>query len=137
MPLEDIWGLLRAETAADLRRELRETWRMFDAAARSSALDYAGFNIALRYHDVYSKAFPLAMRATTHPKASQVSVPQLGPVSPWNGVGVVTRLPRGTLSIQCMELYRLQGEQEEVVRCFLAGTEDPFYYEIIHKKGGS
>ena len=72
------------------------------------ALDYASFNLALRFSNVLGRFFPDAIRLTSHPKPGQVAAPRSGATYPWNGVAVASTLEEDGLSfdsITCMEAH--------------------------------
>lgn len=72
--------------------ETGDTRLAHDIEERASvaAVEYASFNLALRYLDVVNRFLPGSVRATIHPKRGQIAAPRLGPsdVFPWNGVPV-------------------------------------------------
>jgi pyoverdine/dityrosine biosynthesis protein Dit1 len=61
-----------------------------DERAREAALEYASFNLALRYHGLLETFIPHCVRATIHPKNGQVAVPRVGQSDafPWNSVAI-------------------------------------------------
>ena len=108
----NLWRALRrrAGPRSGDSQELKSLISLLTERAEEAALDYASFNLALKFSNLLARYFPNAIRLTTHPKPGQVSAPRLSATSPypWNGVAVATTLDEsglGPTSISCIEAY--------------------------------
>lgn len=94
--------------------------------ARAAALDYAAFNLTTGWTNLIGRFFPAALRATVHAKQSQIAIPRLGKVFPWNGVGTLEALPVTSSSIGTRTLIEVARKRWRP-KC-LPGSNSPFAY---------
>jgi hypothetical protein len=126
---EELWSLMNADTSAEVPPPLRAAWKEVDSVVSQSALEYAAFNLAVRYHDLYRKFLPGALRATVHAKESEVAVPRLGDVYPWNGVAV--RIQQGaSYRFETWPLYSVLKQSANIVAYTIPGDAGPFFYDV-------
>jgi hypothetical protein len=104
-------------SAAD--RALRE---QLSERARSVAIAYASFNVALGLCEFWPAVFPFGLRATVHGKPGQVAIPKLGRGDPWNAVGVLAPGLLGPRSVRTRPLWALSNDFRPI---YLAGFSDP------------
>lgn len=106
----DLWSALRRTKArASDRPTVRTLFSTLTERSTLAALDYASFNLALRFCNLLGRYFPDAIRLTSHPKAGQVAAPRFGSTYPWNGVAVASTLDPSAMtlsSITCMEAFK-------------------------------
>jgi pyoverdine/dityrosine biosynthesis protein Dit1 len=132
LPWNDQWFVLCADSKGAIPQFLKEIWQTVDDIVVESALNYAAFNIAIRYHEVYQKVLPTSIRASIHAKPNQIAAPELGDVYPWNGVGVLY-YKNGKSFVETWELSRL-NRNFEVTPFRLRNEIAPFYYRIDKRR---
>lgn len=128
----DQWSILCTDSKEAISPSLREIWQAVDEIVVESSLNYAAFNIAMRYHSVYQKVLPATIRATIHAKPNQIAVPRIGDVYPWNGVGVLYYKDK-KFFIETWELSQII-RNFEVTPFRLHDENAPFYYRIDKKR---
>ncbi|MGW3134903.1 L-tyrosine/L-tryptophan isonitrile synthase family protein [Streptomyces sp. NPDC001139] len=96
--MRQLWDALHLPT--DPRLPTSHLERRIRACAHDAAVNYAAFNLAVRWQDTLRVIFPQAIRATIHAKPGQVAIPSLGKVAPWNGVALVTSEEAGLHDIE-------------------------------------
>jgi pyoverdine/dityrosine biosynthesis protein Dit1 len=105
----DLWRALRRTVPrSNDSKRLQGLIGQLNQRSIQAALDYASFNLALRFSNVLGRFFPDAIRLTSHPKPGQVAAPRFGATYPWNGVAVASTLEEDGLSfdsITCMEAH--------------------------------
>lgn len=121
----ELWSALNSKTATPLKNEIY-------GQARESALKYAAVNIAMKHARTIEVQFPTAIRATSHAKPSQVAIPRIGPVAPWNGVAYLDSKSKGWSSLSAVRLHSLWGDGHEAV--YLPGTNSPLYYVRVSER---
>ncbi len=115
---------------SQMRQEYPE---VFDRSWQA-ALDYSSFLLAMKKLDIVSRAFPLSIRGTVHPKPNQLGIwmVQGSSIAPYNGVPVVdyakfVRTGSFELSTKTQRLWQIY-EQENIHQIFLGTDTEPFFY---------
>lgn len=127
VPLQDLWSITRGGAADSLSDEGKRVHSSVDERALEAALEYASFNLAMRYHDVIGRYLPQTVRATTHPKPGQVAAPSLGRVTPWNGVALERGGAFDHRTLTVLPLYDLTSRYPQVLER-QTGDGGPLYY---------
>jgi pyoverdine/dityrosine biosynthesis protein Dit1 len=122
------WLLLDSDESTARGQSWEELWKLFDNLARDAALAYASFNLTIRFHKLFESLFPQSIRATTHAKKGQIAVPELGEVTPWNGVAFVRGSELSATSVVVEPLYRLARYGSISSKAIRSG-EPPLYYQ--------
>lgn len=103
------------------------------------AVDYAAVLLAIAHTDVFSRAYPDALRGTVHPKKRAPQVPlnlvnNSCSVFPYNGVPVVSRrqLEAGRTLRQASRIIRYHQVQDEpgATTVFATGRPEAFFYKV-------
>ena len=126
---EDLWSVMNSETGEDLPANLRKVWNDITEFVAIHAIDYAAFNLTMKYYEVYRNLLPKSIRATVHPKKDQVAIPNSGEVYPWNGVAVRTRNGNG-VQFESIPLYTLLKRARTATSYCAQGDDLPLFYEI-------
>ncbi|MBN4051403.1 L-tyrosine/L-tryptophan isonitrile synthase family protein [bacterium AH-315-M05] len=135
LDFKQAWELLNAETCDKVpNSSLKKMWEKLDKIGINAAIEYAAFNLSLKYHNIYQTFFPDSIRATIHPKKNQIAVPGLGPVYPWNGICLAKDNDFKPHSLESIELYKLMGYIDNVNGYCAQGIPHPFYYLKNKKK---
>ena len=95
--------------------------------SREAALRYASLNLALGLSNAIALQFPNGVRATSHAKAGQVALPQIGNVAPWNGVGAIRR-DAHVGSLRTVRVHDVWRDRAKTPVGFLDGSASPFVY---------
>lgn len=108
---QELWSALRRTSVrANDPPALRSLFATLTERSIVAALDYASFNLSVRFCRLLDRYFPDAIRLTSHAKQGQVAAPRLGSTYPWNGVAVVSTLEPAAItltSISCMEAFKV------------------------------
>ncbi len=129
---EALWTAVRTVEADHADATSRALHTEVRRRAHTAALDYASFNLALRYHDLIDRFLPGAIRATIHPKPGQIAAPSLGKVFPWNGVPLLTGSVASPDSIQVDALIGHGRRHASLVEHSGAGGR-AMYYSVGEK----
>jgi pyoverdine/dityrosine biosynthesis protein Dit1 len=122
----DLWLIMNSNSRNDLPAQLRKLWDDVMNVVTDAAIEYAAFNLAMKFHNVFAQFFPMSFRATIHPKKGQIAVPEMGKVFPWNGVA----LRRSSGKFESLPLYSLLRRSANPVVYTMEGSDVPFFYEI-------
>ena len=126
---EDLWLIMNSDSRDDLPLQLQRLWDDVTNVVTGAAIEYAAFNLTMKFHDVFAQLLPMPFRATIHPKKGQIAVPHFGEVYPWNGVPL--RHSEGANArFESLPLYSLLKRSANPVVYTLEGSEVPFFYEI-------
>ncbi len=129
VPWVDWWQVIHSSQLDELDSSMVALWREVDDLATDTAVEYAAFNLCIRYLSVIDRILPGTLRATVHPKPNQIAVPSLGREFPWNAMAVV-KGPGVTIdSLESMPLHRLGPIDAQVTRHNSANGA-PFYCRI-------
>lgn len=122
-----LWEFVKAGApSSDLSMIGKSILDEINDRAEVAAIEYSSFNLALRYLDGISMFMPGTIRATIHPKKGQLAVPNLGPVFPWNGVGLLSSIS-GPDSVSVAPLSDFS--KKALIRAVAPGTSLPLYYQ--------
>jgi hypothetical protein len=124
----DLWSAIQSDDGHGLAPGAEAVWSELNARSERAAVQYAAFNLSLRYHDALHRLLPDSVRATVHAKAGQLAVPELGSVAPWNGVGVLRPGAGVAGMIETEPLYRLAKDHARLERWRLTTTRETLYY---------
>lgn len=121
---EELWYVAKAIPRNDEATQVKRVRQEVHERAWQAAIRYAAFNLTLRHFNAFNSVLPSTLRATIHPKESQLAVPSLGNVFPWNGVAVYRGGNNG-MSVEVAALSDLRGPHH---RSALPGQAGYFYY---------
>jgi len=124
IPREELWYISRSIERPNETDKIKSVRAEINKRGWVAAIEYAAFNLSLRYFNAWSDYLPCTLRATIKPKAGQIAVPSVGRAFPWNGVGVLSHLGNEML-IEALSLSDLKGNHH---RFSLPGQEGYFYY---------
>ncbi len=121
----ELWAAVNDRGLDTPRKQV--LWKNIDDTSREIAIKYAAHNLSMKYLDLLTRCFPLAIRATVHPKPTQVAIPRLGDDYPWNGTAFLQDAGLGANSVVSIDLYKLLRRQDVAPVC-LPGEDAPFYF---------
>lgn len=126
----DLWSIVRGVGHSPAGQDVQRIAAEIRERASHAALQYASFNLALRYLRVFERYLPTTIRATIHAKPGQLGVPSLGKVFPWNGIPVATADEPQVSELHVVALSEAGRMHGPLVRKTLPGSSSPFLYTV-------
>lgn len=125
-----LWAVARGSGGENVSRAASLVAEELDVRAAQAALEYASFNLTMKYLSLLSAFLPRTVRATIHPKPGQVAVPSMGSVFPWNGIAMFDEQASTAKSLSVTALIDAVRHHGTLQRFSLTPGGAPFYYSI-------